>query len=88
MPKAKVSPRFKKAFKKLSPELQARVLKALKLLEENPRHPSLQTKPIQGFRGIYEARVDLSYRMTYQRLPGDILFLRAVGKHDETLDNP
>jgi mRNA-degrading endonuclease RelE of RelBE toxin-antitoxin system len=88
MPKAEASPRFKKAFKKLPPEVQAKVIKALKLPEENPRHPSLQTKPIQGVRGIFEARVDQSYRMTYQRLPDDVLLLRVVGKHDETLKNP
>ena len=88
MPKAKASPRFKKTFKKLPPEIQAKVVKALKLLEENPRHPSLQTKPIQGIRGIYEARIDHSYRMTYQRLPDDVLLLRVVGKHGEALKNP
>jgi hypothetical protein len=57
-------------------------------LAENPRHASLRTKPIQGAHGIYEARIDQSYRMTYQRLPGDVLLLRAAGKHDETLKNP
>jgi mRNA interferase RelE/StbE len=88
MPKVKGSPRFKKAFKKLPSELQVKVIKALKLLEENPRHPSLQTKPVQGIRGIYEARVDQSYRLTYQRLPDDILLIRVVGRHDETLKNP
>ena len=88
MPKVKASPCFKKTFQKLPPELQAKVVKALQLLAENPRHPSLRTKPIQGIRGIYEARVDQSYRMTYQRLPDDVLLLRVVGKYDETLKNP
>jgi mRNA interferase RelE/StbE len=88
MSRAKASPRFKKAFKKLPPEIQAKVIKALKLLEENPRHPSLQTKPVQGVRGIFEARVDQSYRMTYQRLPEDISLVRVVWKHDERLKNP
>lgn len=88
MPKVEASPRFKKAYKKLPPQLQVKVLKALALLGENPRHPSLRTKPVQGVRGVYEARVDRSYRMTYQRLPDDVLLLRAVGKHEETLKNP
>ena len=88
MPKIKTSPRFKKAFKNLTPDMQAKVIKTLQFLAENPRHPSLQTKPIQGLQGIYEARVDQSYRLTYQRLPNDILLLRIVGKHDETLKNP
>lgn len=88
MPKVEASPRFKKAYKKLPPQLQVKVLKALALLGENPRHPSLRTKPVQGVRGVYEARVDRSYRMTYQRMPDDVLLLRAVGKHEETLKNP
>jgi mRNA-degrading endonuclease RelE of RelBE toxin-antitoxin system len=88
MPKAKASPRFKKSFRKLPPEIQVKVIKALQLLEENPRHPSLQTKPVHGVHGIFEARVDQSYRLTYQRLPDDVLFIRVVGKHDETLKNP
>jgi mRNA-degrading endonuclease RelE of RelBE toxin-antitoxin system len=88
MPKVRAGPRFKKAFAKLPPEIQAKVLKALSLLAENPRHPSLRAKPIQGIMGVFEARVDVSYRMTYERLPEDMLFLRSVGKHDETLKNP
>jgi mRNA-degrading endonuclease RelE of RelBE toxin-antitoxin system len=88
MPEVELTERFRQAFGLLPPEIQKKVLKTLRLLAENPRHPSLQTKPIQGAPGIYEARIDPSYRMTYQRLPGDILLLRAAGKHDETLKNP
>jgi mRNA-degrading endonuclease RelE of RelBE toxin-antitoxin system len=88
MPKIEVSPRFLQAYRELPPEVQAKVKKALRLLSENPRHPSLQTKPIQGAPGIYEARIDRRYRLTYARLPGDILQIRVVGAHDETLNNP
>jgi mRNA-degrading endonuclease RelE of RelBE toxin-antitoxin system len=88
MPKVKASPRFKKAFVKLPPEIQVKVFKALSLLAENPRHLSLRAKPLQGIMGVFETRVDVSYRMTYEPLPGDVLFLRSVGKHDETLGNP
>ena len=87
MPKVRASLRFKKAFVTLPPEIQAKVLKALLLLAENPRHPSLQAKPIHGINGVLEARVDVSYRLTYERLSEDVLFLRSVGKHDETLKN-
>ena len=88
MPKIKSSPRFIKAYVKLSAAIQKRVDKAILLLEENPRHPSLQTKPIQSFKGIYEARVDINYRMTYERLPNDVLLIRTVARHDEALKNP
>jgi len=88
MPKIESSQRFKTAYRDLPPEIQAKVKKALRLLTENPRHPSLQSKPIQGIKGIYEARVDQNYRMTYERLPGDIVRMRTVGKHDQALKNP
>ena len=88
MPEIETSERFEQDFLRLPPELQKKVLKALRQLAENPRHPSLQTKPIQGARGLYEASIDQSYRITYQRLPNDVLLLRAASKHDETLKNP
>ena len=88
MPEIETTERFEQDFLRLPPELQKKVLKALRLLAENPRHPSLQTKPIQGARGLYEARIDQSHHMTYQCLPNDVLLLRTAGKHDETLKHP
>ncbi len=88
MPKIESSQRFKLAYRDLPPEIQAKVKKALRLLTENVRHPSLQTKPIQCIQGVYETRVDQNYRMTYERLPGDIVRMRTVGKHDQALKNP
>ena len=62
--------------------------KAIRLLADNPQHPSLRSKKIQGVRGIYEARIDRNYRMTYERLGDDVVRLRVVGKHDDALKNP
>lgn len=88
MPKIEFTARFVSFYQALSPSIRKKVDKAIVLLAENPRHPSLQTRPIQGARGIYEARVDLSHRMTYERLAGDVLLLRVVGRHDETIEKP
>jgi mRNA interferase RelE/StbE len=88
MPGIEITERFEQDFLHLPLEIQKKVLKALRLLAENPRHPSLQAKPIQGARGLYEARIDQSYRLTYQRMPDDALLIRTAGKHDETLKNP
>ena len=88
MPRIKTSPRFAKAYVKLHPAIRDKVDKAINLLAENPRHPSLQTKPVQSFKGIYEARVDINYRLTYERLPDDWLLIRVVATHDEALKNP
>jgi len=88
MPKIKFSKRFTKSYLRLPLEIREKVKKALALLGENPRHPSLQTKPIKGARGFYEARVDSSYRMTNIRLADDTLEMSYVDKHDDALKNP
>lgn len=85
MPKIRFSKRFTKAYLRLPLKIRGKVKKALALLEENPRHPSLQTKSIRGAQGFYEARVDINYRMTYVRLANDTLEMSYVDKHDEAL---
>ena len=78
-----------KSFAGLPAVVQEKIKKQIALLAENPRHPSLQTRPIQGVPGIYEARVDSDYRLTYEREADDRLVLRVVGRHhDEALKKP
>ncbi len=72
---------FKRAYHALPQEIQDRVKKTLLLFAENPRHPSLGHKKMEGAEGIWELRVTQNYRMTYHRIPGGI-FLRRVGTHD------
>ena len=88
MPEIEFSKSFVQHLADLPEQTRKKVNKTLRLLAENPRHPSLQSKPIQGAPGIYEARVDRFWRLTYERLPGDVLRLRVVGRHDETIRNP
>ena len=78
---------FKNDYQHLPTEIQRKADKALRLLVTSLRHPSLQVKKIQGTKNIYEARVDIHYRMTFA-LEGDTLTLRAIGAHDKTLKNP
>ncbi|OGN92386.1 MAG: hypothetical protein A2Y88_09060 [Chloroflexi bacterium RBG_13_48_10] len=88
MPKIEFSEHFLKLYDRLPAVIQDKVRKQIRLLAENPHHPSLQTKPIQGARGIYEARVDQNYRMTYERREDDTLLLRVVAQHDQAIKNP
>ena len=82
-----ITERFARAYAKLPRAVQSRVDKALRLLEEDFRHPGLRAHPVEGTDGIYEARVDGRHRMTYQR-EGDRLVMRYVGEHDKTLRRP
>ena len=88
MPKILLSDRFVEMYKNLPEPIRKKINRQIQLLGEDPRHPSLQTKPIQGTNGIYEARVDIKYRFTYERLADDTLLLRVVAQHDNALKKP
>lgn len=88
MAKIKLSRRFLDAYAALPADIRKKVDKALAFLKVNPRHPSLQTKPVKGYQGFYEARVDINYRMTYVRLPDDVVEMSYVDTHDKALRNP
>jgi len=83
--------RFKRAFRDLPAPIQEKAVKALRLLAENPRHPSLQVKKIRGTENIWEARVDQKYRFTFQiehERGQTVIFLRNIDSHDDCLRNP
>jgi len=73
---------FKDDYRKLLPDEQDLVDKALEFLAVNPRHPSLRLKKRKGSKGIWEARASLDLRFTFT-WEGDLITLRVVGHHDE-----
>ncbi len=72
---------FKADYQHLPAHIQKQTDKSLKLLVANPRHSSLRVKRIQGTHDVWEARVTLAYRMTFN-WKGDLVTLRRVGTHD------
>jgi len=78
---------FREGVQRLSLEAKMQLKKKLELMAENPRHPSLRSKKIQGIDGIFEASVNMDIRMTWQYTEDGIL-LRKIGEHDKTLSNP
>jgi mRNA-degrading endonuclease RelE of RelBE toxin-antitoxin system len=83
----KAYPTFKKAYQKLPEQIKAKIAKQLELMSSNFRHPSLHTKRIQGTDGIWEVRVDYSYRMSFEFID-ETIYLRVVGNHDDVLKKP
>ena len=81
------SDRFVAHYRRLEKTMQNKVKAKLKLMSENPMHPSLRTKRVQGTQNIFEANINAGIRMTWQYIENGIL-LRNIGKHDETLKNP
>lgn len=71
---------FDADFLLLSQKEQKQVLKALRFLADNPRHPSLQTHKIEDTDFI-EAYASMDIRIIFERTI-DTIVLRAVGHHD------
>ncbi len=67
---------FKRDLQSLPEDAQRRAEKAIRLLTENPRHPSLRARKMKGLEDIWEASVSMSYRITYQ-IQGDTLISPA-----------
>jgi len=77
-----VTPRFKQSRKRLSQANVAAVDKALRLLEQNPWHPSLQTGKLNPkSKGIWYCRATKSIRIAF-KWTTDIVTLLDVGPHD------
>ncbi len=80
--------RFKKSVLNLDQKTREKLKKQLKLLISDPRNPSLRVKKIKGTRSIFEARVDNSYRFTFEFGEESEIILRAVGPHNAALKKP
>ena len=53
---------FRLLLAQLPAEIQAAAREAYRLFSDNPSHPSLRFKPVQGTRDVYSARVSYGYR--------------------------
>jgi mRNA-degrading endonuclease RelE of RelBE toxin-antitoxin system len=85
------SERFKRAFQSLPKEVQKKAVRALRLMAEDVFYPSVVVKKVKGYPSIWEARVDIKYRLTFQYEDKDgenICILRNIDDHDECLKNP
>jgi mRNA-degrading endonuclease YafQ of YafQ-DinJ toxin-antitoxin module len=75
---------FIRDYQGLSESLQHRADKQLEFLLQDPHHPSLRTKKMEGKwgeQGVFEARVTRDYRFTFQ-IEGNQYILRRIGPHD------
>ena len=73
--------RFKQDFGGLPTSVQRRAEKQLALFLENPRHPSLQIKKMEGFPALWEGRITQNYRFTFEIMK-DTCTLRRIGTHN------
>ncbi len=57
--------RFEKHFKDLNTQEKKQLRNKLKLLAENPMHPSLRTKRIQRTKDLFECSVNMNIRIIW-----------------------
>lgn len=73
-------PRFMRDFAALPSAIQERAEKKLALFLENPRHPSLRIKKMEGCN-IWEGHITKEYCFTFE-IVEDLYKLRRIGTHD------
>lgn len=71
---------FVRDYKKLDPPVRDKVDAFLQVLAVDVKHPSLKVRKMVNRTDIYEARVDLHYRVTFTIIENAI-YLRRVGTH-------
>jgi mRNA-degrading endonuclease RelE of RelBE toxin-antitoxin system len=78
---------FEQAYEKLTKAEKRSVRKALTLLGDNPKYPSLRVKKMECKQNIWEARPSKRLRMTFE-IVEETIFMRNVGEHDKVLKRP
>ena len=73
--------RFKSAYKKLEQSEKEAFQRKLRLFAENPTHPSLRVKKIQGADGLFEFSVNMDIRVIWYHEGDRIVALLDIGHH-------
>jgi mRNA interferase RelE/StbE len=94
MPVYRRTESFKSDFKEVTKDneiLEKEVIKAFKLFQENPYHPSLRIKRMQGYENIWEGHITQKYVFTFHKeksVDGETIYwFRRMGDHT-IYDNP
>lgn len=78
------TPQYQRRYKKLTPDMQARVDSKLEDLQANPRPPGLGFEKLKGYQNpdVYTIHITGNYKLSFE-VNGDVALLRRVGTHDE-----
>ncbi len=72
---------FAKQYKKLPAIVREKFDRQLRRLVKDPQHPSLRAPKMVNREEVWEARIDIQYRFTFQFSDDDIV-LRSIGTHE------
>lgn len=78
---------FTESANRLPKEAKVKLPKVFMLLTNNPRHPSLQLKKIEGAarKDVYECRIDQFWRIVLREIGKMTFDLVYAGAHDEAI---
>ena len=84
--------RFHDCYDELPDAVKEKTKKAFLLFKDNPNHPSLRIKKMEGHKDIWEGHVDIHYCFTlhYEKdedADETICVFRVIGTH-KIYDNP
>jgi mRNA-degrading endonuclease YafQ of YafQ-DinJ toxin-antitoxin module len=82
MYKLEYSKAFEKDLKKLSGNEQRAVAGKLKILVQNPFHPSLRTKKVKQLNDVFECSVNMDIRILWMHKGDRLILLLDIGHHD------
>ncbi|MDR2885083.1 MAG: type II toxin-antitoxin system mRNA interferase toxin, RelE/StbE family [Deferribacteraceae bacterium] len=74
--------RFEKHYRTLSEQEKKQVKHKIELLANDPIHPSLRTKRIQGTDDLFECSVNMDIRIIWHYEGDTIIVLMDIGHHD------
>ena len=77
---SRVTRRFWSLFSDLPLDIQRDARRAYRSFLDNPRHPGLQFKKLEGEDHIYSARIGLGYR-ALALMEGDRVVWHRIGSH-------
>ena len=76
------TPRFIKHYKKLNDIEKKQFKSKLNIFADNPLHPSLRTKHIQGTDDLFEFSVNMDIRVIWHYEDNILIALVDIGHHD------
>lgn len=79
---SKARPAFWRAYDRLAPSVKIRAREIYRLFNENPDHPSLCFKKLQGHENVWSVRINAQYRAVGIRF-GQTIEWVWIGTHNE-----
>ena len=77
-----VRPSFWRSYAALDPRVKQTARAAYRLFAQDPNHPSLRFKKLQGYENIWSVRINEQYRAVGER-KGETIEWAWIGSHND-----